>query len=187
MTTARSGSEPADTPDFKTLFEQAPGLYLVLTPAFKIVAVSDAYAKATMTKRDEIVGRALFEVFPDNPDDLRADGVSNLRASLLNALKTRLPDKMAIQKYDIRKPSGEFELRYWSPLNTPVLGTDGYVRWIIHQVDDVTELMLLRADAAERREFKRVQSEMVEQLRETQRELAQANAENSRLRASGAR
>lgn len=185
---ADSPVDPAlDVPDFKTLFERAPGLYLVLTPAFKIVAVSDAYAKATMTKREEIVGRALFEVFPDNPDDMRADGVSNLRDSLLNAMRTRIPDKMAIQKYDIRRPDGEFELRYWSPLNTPVLGEDGYVRWIIHQVEDVTELMLLRAHEAERKEFKRVQNDMVEQLREAQRNLAEANAENSRLRAATGR
>lgn len=57
-------------PDFQALFESAPGLYLVLTPALTIVAVSDAYLKATMTKREEILGRRLFEVFPDNPDGL---------------------------------------------------------------------------------------------------------------------
>jgi hypothetical protein len=50
------------------LFESAPGLYLVLTPALVIVAVSDAYLEATMTRREEIVGR-LFDVFPDNLAD----------------------------------------------------------------------------------------------------------------------
>jgi PAS domain-containing protein len=47
-------------PDFQALFESAPGLYLVLTPALTIVAVSDAYVKATMTKREEILCRRLF-------------------------------------------------------------------------------------------------------------------------------
>ena len=28
--------------------------------------------------------------------------------------------------------------------NTPVLGADGFVRWIINCVDDITELTLLR-------------------------------------------
>lgn len=61
-----------------------PGLYLVLLPdpTYTIVAVSDAYLAATKTRRDEILGRALFAVFPDNPDDPAATGVSNLRASL---------------------------------------------------------------------------------------------------------
>jgi hypothetical protein len=51
-------------PDFKTLFESTPGLYLVLTPDLIIVAASNAYLHATMTRRDAILGRHLFEVFP---------------------------------------------------------------------------------------------------------------------------
>src|ERR1043166_2810087 len=94
-------------PDFKTLFESVPGLYLVLTPDLKIAAVSDAYLRATMTKREEILGRGLFEVFPDNPDDPNATGVRNLRASLERVLADRVPDAMAVQKYDIRKPESE--------------------------------------------------------------------------------
>jgi len=45
--------EPQDRPDFRGLFESAPGLYLVLAPepAFHILAVSDAYLRATMTDR----------------------------------------------------------------------------------------------------------------------------------------
>ena len=45
---------PTDTndPEFRRLFESAPGLYLVLSPEdLHIVAVSDAYLKATMTQR----------------------------------------------------------------------------------------------------------------------------------------
>jgi PAS domain-containing protein len=134
-----------ETPDFQLLFEKGPGRYLVVNAAFRIIAVSDLYLQATMTERKKIIGRALFEVFPDNPNDLGADGVSNLRRSLLTVLQTRAPHKMDVQKYDIRKPNSEtFEVRHWSPLNTPVLGDDGYVRWIVHQVEDVTELVTLR-------------------------------------------
>jgi hypothetical protein len=42
-------------PDFRILFESAPGLYLVLAPDFTIVAVSNAYLRATMTTRDDIL------------------------------------------------------------------------------------------------------------------------------------
>ncbi len=78
-------------PDFRALFESAPGLYLVLTREFTIVAASDAYLRATMTKREEVLGRGIFEVFPDNPDDPHADGVKNLRASLNRVLKNGSP------------------------------------------------------------------------------------------------
>jgi PAS domain S-box-containing protein len=133
-------------PEFKTLFESAPGLYLVLDPGpnFTIVAVSDAYLRATMTRRAEIVGRPLFDVFPDNPDDPTASGTRNLAASIARAIETRAPDAMAVQKYDIRRPAeegGGFEERWWSPVNAPVVGPDGAVRYVIHRVEEITALV----------------------------------------------
>jgi PAS domain S-box-containing protein len=140
------------SPDFRSLFQSAPGCYLVLTPDFTIVAVTDAYLRATMTKREEIVGRALFDVFPDNPHDPAATGVTNLRASLGRVLTHRRPDAMAVQKYDIRRPDSEgggFEERHWSPVNSPVLGPTGGVEHIVHAVEDVTEVVRLTRHANE--------------------------------------
>ena len=139
-------------PDFRLLFEGAPGLYLVLTPDLKIVAVSEAYLRATMTKRAEIIGRALFDVFPDNPDDPAATGVANLRASLDRVRAQRVPDTMAVQKYDIRRPESEgggFEERFWSPTNSPVLDANGELAYIIHRVEDVTEFVRLKTIGSE--------------------------------------
>ena len=139
-------------PDFRALFEGAPGLYLVLTPDLTIVAVSEAYLRATMTTREDIVGRGLFDVFPDNPDDPAATGVSNLNASLQRVLQFKRADAMAVQKYDIRKPESEgggFEERHWSPRNSPVLGPEGRVAYIIHCVEDVTEFIRLKQQGVE--------------------------------------
>ncbi len=123
---------------FRALFESSPGLYLILLPDLTITAVSEEYLQATMTQRNQIMGRKLFDVFPDNPDDTTADGVSNLRASLNTVLNTKAAHTMAVQKYDIRRPDGVFEVRYWSPLNKPVLGDNGDVVYLIHSVVDVT-------------------------------------------------
>ncbi|HEY6708006.1 MAG TPA: hypothetical protein VJB61_10475, partial [Actinomycetota bacterium] len=114
--------------DFESLFQAAPGSYLVLDPDLVIVAVSDAYLRDTMTVRERVVGRGLFEVFPDNPDDPGATGESNLRASLERVRRDHVPDTMALQQYDIRRPEadgGGFEVRFWSPVNSPVLEPDG--------------------------------------------------------------
>ena len=143
---------PVPTPDFRALFESGPGLMLVLTPALTIVAVSEAYLRATMTKREEILGRDLFEVFPDNPAELAATGVSNLRSSLERVLENRVADAMAVQKYDIRRPEsegGEFEVRYWSSNNFPVLGPQGEILYIIHRVEDVTNNTRQRNETAQ--------------------------------------
>lgn len=130
--------------DFKAVFESAPGLFLLLKPDFTIAGVSDAYLHATMTKREEIDGRYLFDVFPDNPADPGATGAANLTASLKRVLASRRSDTMAVQKYDIRRPAargGAFEERYWSPVNSPILNADGEVLYIIHRVEDVTEFV----------------------------------------------
>jgi anti-anti-sigma regulatory factor len=140
-------------PDFRKLFESAPGCYLVLNPDLTIVAVSDAYLRATMTERDAIVGRGVFDVFPDNPDDPTTTGSANVRASFLRVLDQRRPDTMAVQKYDIRRPESEgggFEERHWSPVNTPVPGDDGRVAYIIHRVEDVTEQVRSQHEATQR-------------------------------------
>jgi signal transduction histidine kinase/CheY-like chemotaxis protein len=130
--------------DFESLFQAAPGSYLVLDADLVIVAVSDAYLRDTMTVREQIVGRGLFEVFPDNPDDPEATGESNLRASLDRVRRDHVPDTMALQQYDIRRPDadgGGFEVRFWSPVNSPVLEPDGELAFIIHSATDVTELV----------------------------------------------
>ena len=123
-----AASAARGTPDFGRLFQFSPGCYLVLAPDLTIVAVSDAYLRATMTKREEIIHRGIFDVFPDNPDDPGATGVTNLRASLGQVRADLRPDVMAVQKYDIRRPESEgggFEERHWSPVNSPVPGDDG--------------------------------------------------------------
>jgi PAS domain S-box-containing protein len=143
--------------DFRRLFEATPSPFLVLDPDFTIVAVNDAYLRATFNQRAQIVGRSLFDVFPDNPEDPSASGVAMLRASLLRVLETRAPDVMPVQKYDIPLPAdmGEgFEERFWSPINTPVFDHAGKLAQIIHRVEDVTAMVQAQVRAA------RMQSEM---------------------------
>jgi signal transduction histidine kinase len=137
---------PSAYPDYRALFESAPGLYLVLNPDLVIVAASDAYLHATKTSRDGIVGRGIFEAFPGNP---AGAGMPNLRASLNRVLRSGQPDAMAVQRYDMARPDGSgFDERHWSPVNLPVLAADGTVLYIIHRVEDVTEF-LQRAPAGD--------------------------------------
>jgi len=140
-------------PDFRALLEAAQGLYLILEPGpdLIILAASDAYLHATKTSRD-ILGRRLFDVFPDNPDDPSADGTRNLAASLARTIETGAADKMPLQKYDIRRPASEgggFEERWWRPVNTPVRDGTGKIRYVIHAVEDVTSLVRSQQRGAE--------------------------------------
>ena len=158
--------------EFVELFEQAPGLFLVVRAdsEFTIAAANDAYLKATMTRRPDIVGRGLFDVFPDNPDDPEARGVSNVRASLQKVMGTRTPDRMPVQKYDIRKPEdqgGSFEARFWSPIHSPVFNARGEISYIIQRAEDVTELLALRNEGEAR--TRKLQSQNLEIRAELER------------------
>jgi PAS domain S-box-containing protein len=167
---------------FRALFESLPGLYLVLTPDLEIVAVSDAYLKATMTRREEILGRNLFDVFPDNPADPAATGVANLRASLKRVLNSAAAHTMAIQKYDVRRPDGSFEERFWSPVNSPVIGADGRVEYIVHRVEDVTEFIRKKQTGAENEAGLKTRLEQMEA--EIFRSSQQVQAANHQLQAA---
>ncbi|HEY8219459.1 MAG TPA: EAL domain-containing protein [Methylobacter sp.] len=182
-------------PDFRILFESVPDFYLVLSPAFEIVAVNDAYAKATLTLREDILGKVIFDVFPDNPGDPSAEGVHNLRASLQRVLQTLKPDSMPVQKYDIPRPEqlgGGFEERYWSPLNCPIVGADGKLLYIIHRVEDVTEFVRIKQQGVEqgklndslREQAIKMEMELFKRAQEvaaTSAELKTANEELTRL------
>lgn len=122
-------------------FDNSLHPYMLLDPGpgLQIVDINDAYAAATFISRDDVVGKSLFEIFPDNPDDPFADGVSNLYASLKTVAKTGHPHAMAVQRYDIRDPSGRFVERYWQPINTPIHDDDGHLVFLLHHVEDVTD------------------------------------------------
>lgn len=173
---------PLPPQDHARLLHAAPACFLVLAPDLTIVEATDAYLAATRTERAAVVGRGLFDVFPDNPADPAASGVGNLRASLERVLATRAPDTMAVQKYDIRRPDGTFEVRYWSPRNAPVLSPAGAVDYIVHRVEDVTELVRAgqAGDELEGR-TRTMEREIVARSRELDRAIRSLRAANQRL------
>ena len=145
--------------DFRVFFEKAPGLYLILDPHFFIVAASDAYLRATRMRRADIVGQHFFDVFPDDPEN--RTGLRNLRASLERAARERVPDSMDAQRYDIRGSSGPLEERYWSSINTPLLADNGETQYILHSIEDMTEVVHLKASEDENGRLSRLQRQRV--------------------------
>ncbi len=182
-----------DDLDFRLLFESSPDLYLVLNANLEIVAVSNAYLSATLTRREDILGKTMFQIFPDNPDDPTAEGQRNLRASLQRVLQSGKPDTMPVQKYDIPRPDGVgFEERYWSPMNTPILGKDGSVAYVLHRAEDLTDFIRIKQQGVVRSQLNetlRTQAVKMEvelfarskEVASASAELKAANAELSRL------
>lgn len=134
-----SGPSTFEEPDFRHVFLNLPAALMILDTRFVIVAVSDSLCRVSMQPRDALVGRSVFEAFPDNPDDSGADGVARFRNSLLTVIRARVSDEIYEMKYDIRRADGSYEARHWRAVNTPVLGPNGYVRWIITSTENITD------------------------------------------------
>lgn len=132
---------PLEVPDFERVFQKMPGLCLVLDPGFTIVAQNEEHARGTGV---DVVGEIVFAAFPDNPDHSGASGVAKIRDSLVRVLKTRETDHLPMLRYDVKPPGRPFEIRYWTVTNIPILGDDGYVRWILLRAEELTELVKQR-------------------------------------------
>ena len=140
--------------DYAAVYRQLPIPVVLLTPEFVITDVNLAFLHSACRSREELLGRNIFDAFPDNPADLGATGVRSSIASLRRVLATGEADAMEFQKYDMEVPgnSGLFTRRYWSGVNAPVFGPDGKVVLIASCGEDVTDRMkrfmsLLAADA----------------------------------------
>jgi len=177
--------------NYQLLFEHSPDVLLVLlpdSPRFTQVAATNARLAVTQTTREQTIGHGLFELFPDNPDDPSATGARNLRASLERVLATRAADTMAVQKYDIRAPDGTFQVRHWSPKNIPVLSATGEVMFILHRVEEVTDLVLASEMGAQLRGRTRdIEREVIKRSQElaaANNSLRDANAKLGQLDAA---
>ncbi|MEU2349688.1 SpoIIE family protein phosphatase [Modestobacter sp. NPDC049651] len=183
----RRRREDLPEPDFARVFDVAPAPFLLLTPDFVIVHANRARLAATSTTLAENVGRHLFELFPQNPDDPAADGIANMAASLALARDTKQPVTMPIQKHDIRLPDGTYVARFWAPWNVPVLDDDGEVVLLLHRSDDITAYVddreaARREVAHEQHRADQVESDLFVRTRELERLNARLRGTNERER-----
>ncbi|RDV16556.1 PAS domain S-box protein [Pontibacter diazotrophicus] len=137
-------------PDFNKIFNTLPGNLLLLQPnppIFTILAVSDEQLQITGQERQDVVGKSVFTVYPDNPEAATSTGPSNLKVSLQNALNDKVLDQMPVVRYDLVNAAGVFEERYWKANNRPVLDAEGNVLYILLTSSEITGQVM-----AERRE-----------------------------------
>ncbi|RZJ60421.1 MAG: protein phosphatase, partial [Hymenobacter sp.] len=115
--------------DLLPVFNALPGACLLLSPELIIEAASEAYLTVTLTQRANVVGKYVFDVFPDNPNSLATAAQQTVQASLHQVLATGQPHELTLQPYDLPDPAqpGHFVERYWRTRNVPVLDAQGHV------------------------------------------------------------
>lgn len=140
---ARPSEEAARTAavaKFREEFAAAPQLAALIDPApgLTYIEVNAAYEQSIGRTRADLLGRGLFEQFPDNPDDPAADGVYNVYMSLRQVAETTMPHAMPVQRYDVADDDGVFTERYWRIVNSPVLDDEGRLVLLLNTAEEVT-------------------------------------------------
>ncbi len=130
--------------DLGNVLRALPGNFILLLPdpSYTIVDVSEAMLAATQTRREALIGRPLFEAFPENAESQAAGATAVMRKALETVCRTKAPVAMRLQRYDVRLADGTgFSKKFWLPMLFPVLDGDGQLSAIIDRVQDVTELV----------------------------------------------
>ena len=168
---------------YEAVFHALPGMVALLTPDLEYADANEDFLQLAGRTREQLLGRYIFDVFPENPNDPAAAGMRETRESMLRVVATGERDTMALLRYDIedRERPGHWVEHFWSPVNAPVLDPDGNVVLIVHRVEEITELIRARGGTGSDSSRARVlEAELYTRARELQ-------GLNERLRRAHAR
>ncbi|MEW1828192.1 SpoIIE family protein phosphatase [Streptomyces sp. NPDC088196] len=156
--------------DYEAVFRDLPGMVALLTPELVYVDANQDFERLSGRKREELVGRYIFDVFPENPKDPAAAGMRETRESMLRAATTGERDTMALLRYDIEDPlrPGRWVEHFWSPVNAPIRDRNGEVTLIVHRVEEVTEFVRAIGGRAGDRRARVLEAELYTRARELQ-------------------
>ena len=128
--------------DFKKLFTSLPESLVVLKndpPNFMMIAASDGYLEVTGKSREELLGKGLFEVFPDTSARARKTGKGDLQEMIEKCIKTGRSVHTGVIRYDIPNEKGEFDIRYWQAVHHPISDDKGNIIAVVQNTEDITE------------------------------------------------
>ncbi|MGP4052914.1 PP2C family protein-serine/threonine phosphatase [Streptomyces sp. 2A115] len=156
--------------DYTAVFRALPGMVALLTPDLVYADANDDFLRLAGRTREQLLGRYIFDVFPENPNDAAAAGMRETRDSMLRVVATGERDTMAVLRYDIEDPQrpGHWQEHFWSPVNAPVRGPDGQVALVVHRVEEVTELIRARGGPGGDSRARVLEAELYTRARELQ-------------------
>jgi PAS domain S-box-containing protein len=132
------------TLDYQNLFENLPEHYVLFksdSPVFTMLAASKAYLSITGRTREEIIGKSLFDIFPDTSEIAAETGTGELQAALDAVIASQKQESTGILRYDLTDENGVLQVRYWQATHTPII-EDGVCTAVLQSTADVTELVM---------------------------------------------
>ncbi len=107
----------------------------------RFIEVNQAYTDMIGRSRGELVGRFVFEAFPENPGLVVEAPASGLVASLEKVAATGLTERMPVLRFDIANEAGDVDERFFNVSNIPIFDDDGTVAMVLVHAEEVTAFM----------------------------------------------
>jgi PAS domain S-box-containing protein len=124
----------------EAIFNAFPTECLVLlpdAPRFTIVSANEAFCRATCMASCDLIGKAIFEIIPNNPG---ARWEPEMRDCLAMVIASKVARQMDLLKYGISiQGTGDLATRYWNSKVSPILNAAGEVELLLCTSSDVTE------------------------------------------------
>lgn len=128
--------------EWSALFQDLPAPCLVLDQDLHIVTASKLYLATVGRDLNAIQGRPVFDVFPEEPDR-RAMLEAAFRRALAGEANSLEKVLYAIPVMDDDgQPTGKIKEMYWSCHHKPIFQTDGSVRYMIQNAQDITQQVM---------------------------------------------
>ncbi|WP_432512081.1 ATP-binding SpoIIE family protein phosphatase [Kineococcus sp. SYSU DK001] len=119
------------------VFDALPTAYLLLLPDFTVAGVNDEFLAVVGRRREELLGRDGFDVFPTSPDVL-FEGRNLLRELFERVLRHHRTEVVPLLRYDVAPAEdGVPEERWWSLRVSPMVQGDRATLLMMH-VEEVT-------------------------------------------------
>ncbi|WP_295668160.1 PAS domain-containing sensor histidine kinase [uncultured Mucilaginibacter sp.] len=130
-------------PNNEQLFQQifkisaACLLLKVSGSAFTIIDASDQYLALTSTSRAQLIGKDVFEIFPDKED--HPDGAISTRNAIVEVVRTGKQFVISDYLYHIQVPeTGQLEPFWWTSTFDPLYNENGKVDYVLGTAVDNT-------------------------------------------------
>ena len=128
--------------DYRKVLDQMTSPCMIMSCDLVIEYANDAYLEATDRTYQSVIGRHVFDAFPDTEE--RMDSVGRIFLETLNGDITKLEK----QEYELEHADGTFSTHIWQTVQTPYRDASGQVTHIVQVSEDVTiaENLRLRND-----------------------------------------
>lgn len=107
-----------------------PTIILDPGPGLKILVVNEAFATKCRLSNGQLVGRPIFDVFPENPESSESECISHTFHSINQMASLKEPQILTHQRYDIANSDGVFVECYWRLEFRPLLCVHKQVKFI---------------------------------------------------------